>query len=297
MNTSIPVPSTDGKRLFVIGGQLRGELARCDSKSGQFAPYLSGISAEGVEFSKDRKRIVYVAYPEGTLWRSNIDGSERLQLTYPPMGAALPSWAPDGKRIAFTANQPGRPSKIYIVSVEGGTPQEVVPGDEDENDPTWSPDGNSLAFGVGSSSPTVAIHVLHVSSHRITTLPGSEGLFAPRWSPDGRYIVAQPVDQQKLLLFDLNSKKGGELVGLPAAYYHWSQDGKFVYFDVNSANEPAIYRVRATDRKVERVVGLKGYRRASGFYGSWMGLAPDDSPLLLRDVGVQEIYALDWETP
>ena len=29
----------------------------------------------------------------------------------------------------------------------------------------------------------------------------------------------------------------------------------------------------------------------------WTGLAPDDSPLVLRDIGTQEIYALDWAAP
>jgi hypothetical protein len=29
----------------------------------------------------------------------------------------------------------------------------------------------------------------------------------------------------------------------------------------------------------------------------WFGLAPDDSPLVLRDTGTQDIYALDWEAP
>jgi hypothetical protein len=42
---------------------------------------------------------------------------------------------------------------------------------------------------------------------------------------------------------------------------------------------------------------MKGFRRAEGQFGFWMGLAPDDSPLVVRDVGVQEIYALDWEAP
>jgi hypothetical protein len=31
--------------------------------------------------------------------------------------------------------------------------------------------------------------------------------------------------------------------------------------------------------------------------GQWFALAPDDSPVLLRDIGSQEIYALDWEAP
>jgi hypothetical protein len=38
-------------------------------------------------------------------------------------------------------------------------------------------------------------------------------------------------------------------------------------------------------------------RLASGTFGNWTGLAPDDSPLALRDIGTQEIYALDWEAP
>jgi eukaryotic-like serine/threonine-protein kinase len=297
MNTSEPVPSTDGKKLFVIGSQPRGELERYDSKSGQFAPYLSGISADQVDFSKDAKWVAYVEYPENTLWRSRVDGSERLQLTYPPMAAVLPQWAPDGKRIAFCGNEPGRPWKIYIVSVDGGTPQQAVSEKENECDPTWSPDGNSLAFGGLGEPSNTAIHVLDIQSHRVTTLPGSDGLFAPRWSPDGRYIVAQPIDQQKLFLFDAKSKKWSELVSLPAGYYGWSRDGKFVYFDVLLTIEPAIYRVRIADRKVERVVSLKGYRRAAGAFGAWMGLAQDDSPMILLDVGVQDIYALDVDFP
>jgi hypothetical protein len=35
----------------------------------------------------------------------------------------------------------------------------------------------------------------------------------------------------------------------------------------------------------------------AGQYGSWLGLAPDNSPLLLRYIGTQDIYALDWEEP
>jgi len=297
MDIGTPLPSPDGKKLFVTGATLRGELTLYDSKSGQFSPYLSGISAEGVAFSKDGEWIVYVKYPEGTLWRSKVDGSQRLQLTFPPMEAALPSWSPDGKRIAFTATQPHRPTKIYIVSTEGGRPEQVTSGEQSENDASWSPNGNSLAFGVHWSDVKMAIQVLEIKTQRITTLPGSDGLFSPRWSPDGNYMLAQPLDGQKLLILDMNKKKWTEIVRQPVGYCNWSQDGRFVYFDIKSANDPKIYRVRITDRKVEQVVSLKDYRRANGIYGSWMGLAPDDSPLVLHDIGVQEIYALDWKAP
>jgi hypothetical protein len=54
--------------------------------------------------------------------------------------------------------------------------------------------------------------------------------------------------------------------------------------------------VRIGDRKVEQVADLKDFPQA-GFYGIWLTLAPDDSPLLLRDTGTEEIYSLDWQAP
>jgi hypothetical protein len=55
-----------------------------------------------------------------------------------------------------------------------------------------------------------------------------------------------------------------------------------------------VNRVRISDRKVEKVADLAGLQLVDG---TWMGLAPDDSPLFVRDVGSYEIYALDWEAP
>ena len=72
---SNPLPSRDGKKLFVVGIQPRAELVRYDAKSGDFVPYLGGISASDVDFSRDGQWVTYVSLPEGTLWRSKLDGS------------------------------------------------------------------------------------------------------------------------------------------------------------------------------------------------------------------------------
>ena len=101
LSLSSPFPSKDGKKLFMIGQTYRGELMRYDSKASQFSSFLGGISAEYVAFSKDGQWVSYVSYREGTLWRSKLDGSERLRLTYPPMYPLLPRWSPDGKNIIF----------------------------------------------------------------------------------------------------------------------------------------------------------------------------------------------------
>jgi Tol biopolymer transport system component len=298
MNTGAILPSKDGKRLFTVGWQERGELVRYDLKSQQFAPYLSGISTFFLAFSKDEEWVAYVTFPEGALWRSRVDGSQRLQLTSPPMRVFICRWSPDGKKIAFNAKSPGKPWKIYVVPAEGGSPQQLMPGERNESNPNWSPDGNSLAFGrapwaEGGTSETMAIQVLDLRTKQVSTLPGSEGLYSPRWSPDGRYISAVPADDTKLLLFDFRTQEWVELVHMPVNFDNYSRDGKYLYVDSPFGDDPAFYRVRISDHKMERLVSWKDFRRANLF----SSLAPDDSPLVVRDAGTHEIYALDWEAP
>jgi len=57
-----------------------------------------------------------------------------------------------------------------------------------------------------------------------------------------------------------------------------------------------VLRIRLSDRTIERVLNLKDIS-LTGYWGNSLTLAPDDSPLLLRNVGTQDVYALDWETP
>jgi len=58
--------------------------------------------------------------------------------------------------------------------------------------------------------------------------------------------------------------------------------------------EPGVYRIPVTGGKAEKVVGLRGFRY-TGWNSQWMGLDPDDRPMLLRDEGTDEIYALTLE--
>jgi serine/threonine protein kinase len=298
LSLSSPLPSRDGKKLFVIGQTYRGELTRYDSKSKQFAPFLGGISAEYVAFSKDGQWVTYVSYREGTLWRSKVDGSERLQLTYPPTYPVLPRWSPDGKNIIFFefALSAAKPARIYEVSAEGGSPQPLLPDDPRQQlDPNWSPDGSKIVFSNESNDPSSAIHVFDVASRNVSDLPDSQGLYSPRWSPDGRYISAFSADSMRLLLFDSQAQKWSELANGSLSWLNWSHDGQYVYvLDYRGKN--AVVRIRIRDHKAEQVVDVKNFATA-GRYGGCLSLTPDDSPLLLRDTGTQDVYSVDWQAP
>jgi serine/threonine protein kinase len=208
---SFPLPSTDGKTLFAVGRRQFGELVRYDMKTKSFFPYLGGISAGSVSFSRDGNWIAYVKDPEGTLWRSKADGSEKLQLTFPPVTADSPDWSPDGKQIAFrliSPTMPDRPHKTYLIAREGGTPVPVLPEDAKvEGVPTWSPDGSSLVFGGLQNEPNrFPLRIVDIKTKRILEVPRSLGMWTPRWSPDGRYIAALSVDNETLMLFDLHAQ-------------------------------------------------------------------------------------------
>jgi Tol biopolymer transport system component len=296
-----PLPSKDGKEMFAIGEFHRAEVIRYDSRGGQFVPYLSGISAEGLAFSRDGQWVTYTSFPDGSLWRSKLDGSERLQLTFPPMRALLPRWSPDGKQIAFNAILPGVTWNVYLVSSEGGTPQRILPSERSQMDASWSPDGNSLVFGT-RTVPNMPIYTIDLRSKRVSTLPGSSGLFSPRWSPDGLHIAAITTERPfTLMLFDFGTQKWTEVYGTEAGFPNWSLDGKYLYFKVSrrGLNVPErIVRLRLSDRRIENIVDVKSVgRMTTGTIVPWFGLAPDDSPLFARDISTAEVYALEMNWP
>lgn len=298
LSLSSPLPSKDGKKLFVIGQMYRGELMRYDSRSSEFSPFLGGISAEYIAFSEDGQWAAYVSYPEGTLWRSKLDGSERLQLTYPHLHAMLPRWSPDGKKIIFFEfeSSSGNPARMYEVSPEAGSPRQLLPDDHRHQlDPNWSPDGNKIVYGGQSNDAASAIHILDLASRQVSDLPGSQGLYSPRWSPNGRYISAFSADSTRLMLFDFQNQKWAELAEGSFSWLNWSREGAYVYV-LDSRGRDAVLRIRMNDHKSEQVADLKNFL-TTGQHGGALALAPDDSPLLLRDAGTQDVYALDWEAP
>jgi serine/threonine protein kinase/Tol biopolymer transport system component len=305
-----PTPSPDGKKLFVIGEQRRFDLIRMAGKSQEFSIYLPGVSAGEADIQPNGEWITYVEHPDLTLWRSKLDGSSRTQLTYAPMQAHIPRWSPDGKQIVFMASRPGKPWKIFVVGSEGaesGTPREVIPagqnqGDRNQGDPSWTAGGDSIVFAGmpwleygAATGPN--IHIVDLKTSQVSDVPGSENLFSPRCSPDGRYVAALSADSTKMMLYDMGKKRWAALAVSRFGFENWSRDGKYIYAEDYPDKADDVVRVSAADGKVERLLSLKEIPRGFDPWEFWVGLAPDGSPLLMRDKSTQEIYSLDVRFP
>jgi Tol biopolymer transport system component len=290
----------DGKRLVVGGYDQRGELVHYDSASKQFVPFLGGLAAYDVAFSRDGKSIAYVSLQDETLWTSQADGSQKIQLTYSPDHAALPRWSPDGKQVVYMGSGLGKPWKAYAISAQGGTPEALMPGNTTEGDPAFSPNGDRIVFstGVPGEQRKSEIRIMDVATRQIATIPGSSGLFSPRWSPDGRYLAA--VDFQEisktLSIFDFQAGKWSVWSTDPAAveYPAWASDSRFVEY----SSLFDIKRIKVGESHPETLFNTKEmHQYSTPDFGTWTDNGPDNSRMFLRDASTENLYTLEVDFP
>jgi len=134
----------DGGGLFVMG--RTGEAVRRLTRAG-FNP----------AWSPDGRQIVYTTSPtelrpqnnEGLseLWAVDVDGGEPRRLS--DRNTSLPSWSPNGLRVAFGVRQGGGENQrldIWTLPVGGGAAEPVTEDGYIDWNPVWSPDGRYLYF-------------------------------------------------------------------------------------------------------------------------------------------------------
>jgi len=293
-----PTTSADGSRLYAIGEQRRGELLRFDSATQHWLATLPGTSAEGVEFSPDGEQVAYVSYPDSTLWVMRSDGTTRQQLTYPPMRTSLPRWSRDGRTIAFFAAAPGEKLRVFTIDLATpSTQREIAARGRNERDPCWL--GSMLLYSASDSPGSQSLQNSRVFSFDLrtgqeTAIPESLGYFAPRCSPDGRYLTALRSDSNALALYDTRRKTWTTIATGPIGYVNWGRDSHHVFYDTFGKGASIVSVDIATRQKV-RIAELSDVPRVWGPRGPWFGFDWHGAPLVLRDVGSQEIYALKWE--
>jgi dipeptidyl aminopeptidase/acylaminoacyl peptidase len=213
-----------------------------------------------------------------------------MQISQPPEYAINPVWSPSGAEILFGGISRNS-YQAHIVSSDGQNSRLLIPN---ASDPRWSPDGRRIVFETDRTNPKRRrLSIMELATNAIQDIPHSEGFASPRWSPDGRYIVALAVVPPPRL-FNVKTQQWTlmPLVGdinFPA----WSRDSRYIYgLDLDSVSgDRWIFRIPVPDGAPERVLSLNDWK-LTGWCGFSLSLDPLDAPLLLRETGSSEIYAL-----
>jgi Tol biopolymer transport system component len=102
-----------------------------------------------------------------------------------------PAIAPDGRRIAFTAQKSGR-SKLYLMNSDGTGVTELAPSLKIRGAPSWPPFGEWLAIAAdqGKSTALFKVPLDGGPAIQLVNEPGTN----PVWSPDGQFLVYAGVE-------------------------------------------------------------------------------------------------------
>jgi len=286
-----PVFTEDGTRLVAAGSLRRMELLRYEAETSRFERVKDAPGAF-VQYSRDGRWVAWVDPSSMTLWRSRRDGTGRLQLTVPPMAVGLIQWSPDASRILFVADPTGgrQPRAVLVVSRDGGRLESFS---DPNGNPVWDPcwlDEKTVSWGNlrGDGS---SIWTASPGSSKVEPLEGSLGMMGAKCSDDGAILAARNWTDGYWMF-----RPGAGWTSLEQPSNLWyptfSRDGTFVYG--LSLDDRAIYRFRIGEHQRERVAELGTIEPTAPWQEVWMGLDPDDAPLILRNTGFSDLFVLDW---
>jgi Tol biopolymer transport system component len=281
-------PMHDNQGLFVLGKTDEGAMRAYDPRSKKLLPHLDDLSMIEFVISPDRQWMAYSEYPSRHLWKSRLDGSERVQLT--SSAAMMQQWSPDGKWLAYTTFH-----NVYLVSAAGGAPQKLTPDGADAVAPSWFPDGKSIAFNnYPYPDKPFGIHVIDLATRRISDMPGADRYYVPSWSPDGKYMVAMAQNPSRMVLYSVQKKMWKDLhtFDVPWGYWVWASDSKSIYMGLIEGNN-GIYQLSVPQGEWKQLCRLDGVSDPSPA-DSFMSLTPDGQPAMMSRTGVGQIYSLRW---
>jgi serine/threonine protein kinase len=174
--------SDDGKSiLFDEGGIATGDKGGVYLRGTDGSPavhlgegYAVGLSPDGKwALAMDSRGLVLLPVGVGQSRVLNTEGLEFHSA----------GWFPDGKRVLLSAAQHGRPPRLYVQEIEGGSPRPITP--EGVEIGPVSPDGNTV-MGRG---PGPSVFLYPVSGGAPRAVPGVEPADQLiRWDAEGRKV-------------------------------------------------------------------------------------------------------------
>lgn len=121
------------------------------------------------------------------LYVARADGGEPHRITDLPLGAGVPVWAPDSRRIAFTARVPeaGRYGTTAVEGEDAPTPDAEAPRRITRLDYRL----DDIGFLGDRQVRLFVVDALETDAKPVEVTDGSFAVADPTWSPDGTHLV------------------------------------------------------------------------------------------------------------
>lgn len=145
---------------------------------GAFATKLLYISATRGAAGKEQSRLTM----------SDSDGARAIVLLDTKEPLLAPTWAPDGKNIAYVSFESGRPA-IYRQELATGRRQQLTNFQGINSSPAWSPDGRTMAM-VLSKDGNPDIYLMDLATKQLKRIISHYAIDTePAWMPDGQSLL------------------------------------------------------------------------------------------------------------
>jgi len=191
-----------------------------------------------IAFDSDRdgERAVYIADANGKNVR-RISGAGF---------AAVPSWSPDGRTLAFVRAEPDRPQvwNLWASDLESGETRRLTNHRFGQTwSAAWFPDGRRIAY---SHEARLIIRSIDSGEERIFNTPKAGHLIrTPAVSPDGRRVMFQVRKDGAWLLDVANGAMRKVLADPTAEEFTWSPDGRRVAYHSRNAGGWGVWMMAA----------------------------------------------------
>ena len=88
-----------------------------------------------------RSKIAFISERDGNteIYTMNPDGTDQRRLTYSPALDLLPSWSPDGRKIAFPSLSQREGNEIYVMNADGTNQRNLTNNPAEDTNAFWSP--------------------------------------------------------------------------------------------------------------------------------------------------------------
>ena len=205
----------------------------------------------------------------------NSDGSSQTRLwANTNRTDEMPSWSPDGAKIAFASGRDGPQSEIYTMTVDASAQTRLTSNAFLDTTPAWSPSGSRIAF-VSNRDGNYEIYSMNVNGSGQTRLTNNAAQdYWPAWSPDGTKIAFASLRDGNNEIYVMNADGSGQTrltnTADPDVTPAWSPDGTKIVFASYRDGNAEIYAMNANGTSQTRLTN----NAVSDFDPAW---SPDGS--------------------